>query len=528
MSCKLFRLLKYIIGIILILNGLAVYKLYNVSTTFLNFVTPQLPSPSNFLEICREFDINPDENITTEKYFINITKSNMIGLFREVSDTRPEGCATVPYDTGRLPNVSVVIVMHEEPWSTLLRTVHSVLGNTPPHLIEEIIIIDDASSHPSLIRPLQKYIKDVLNLRILRLERRVGIIKGRKIGAEIATGQVIIYLDCHCEVNKGWIEPLLFEIAKNNHTVAGPVLDIINPMTFKYEGAMNFVRGGITWYLGFKYIDIPKVSRIGLRQMDSYISPALPAGSFAINRQYLLELGGFDPDMKSWGGEDVELSLRVWLCGGRMVVCPCSRVGHVFKAGHVYTPDPSDYMDNMARIAQHWLGDFIKYFNAVNGGFKPKLLHNVTTFDNVKARFRCKTFDWYINNVFPELGFPPFDASYYGPLSSDGKCLGLNSEFDLLVRVYECFDYRNSNVALLSNGQLVIGNQCIVPISGLLQLKDCDTFLSKKWEYNNKLLKFNGTMCVSLVNSRQLEMVPCHKENIQLSKWEFRYKLTYK
>lgn len=45
-----------------------------------------------------------------------------------------------------MPKASVVIVFVNEGWSTLMRTVHSVINTSPPELLEEIIMVDDYSN----------------------------------------------------------------------------------------------------------------------------------------------------------------------------------------------------------------------------------------------------------------------------------------------------------------------------------------------------------------------------------------------
>ena len=44
-----------------------------------------------------------------------------------------------------MPSASVIMVFYNEAASVVLRTVHSVLNKSPPHLIHEILLYDDNS-----------------------------------------------------------------------------------------------------------------------------------------------------------------------------------------------------------------------------------------------------------------------------------------------------------------------------------------------------------------------------------------------
>jgi len=45
-----------------------------------------------------------------------------------------------------LPDASVIITFYNEAWRTLLRTIHSVIDQSPSRLLREIILIDDGST----------------------------------------------------------------------------------------------------------------------------------------------------------------------------------------------------------------------------------------------------------------------------------------------------------------------------------------------------------------------------------------------
>lgn len=65
-------------------------------------------------------------------------------------------CKTEKY-TESLPSTSVIICFHNEAWSVLLRTVHSVLERTPDDLLHEIILVDDFSDMEHTKKPLEDY-----------------------------------------------------------------------------------------------------------------------------------------------------------------------------------------------------------------------------------------------------------------------------------------------------------------------------------------------------------------------------------
>lgn len=56
---------------------------------------------------------------------------------------------------------------------------------------------------------LAEYVSNLDRVRLIRTKQREGLVRARLIGADFATGEVLTFLDCHCECVPGWIEPLL-------------------------------------------------------------------------------------------------------------------------------------------------------------------------------------------------------------------------------------------------------------------------------------------------------------------------------
>lgn len=71
--------------------------------------------------------------------------SDLISVHRSLPDPRESYCKQAGLYLDNLPPTSVIFIFHNEAWSTLLRSVHSVLDRSPEHLIKEIFLVDDFS-----------------------------------------------------------------------------------------------------------------------------------------------------------------------------------------------------------------------------------------------------------------------------------------------------------------------------------------------------------------------------------------------
>ena len=105
---------------------------------------------------------------------INVMISDKISYNRKPPAVRNELCRMTPYDVTNSLSTSVIIIFLEEPYSVLLRTVHSVLNTTPSMLLKEIILVDDFSTTNELKGKLSRYVKTRLpdKVRLLRLEKQ--------------------------------------------------------------------------------------------------------------------------------------------------------------------------------------------------------------------------------------------------------------------------------------------------------------------------------------------------------------------
>jgi len=105
--------------------------------------------------------------------------------------------------------------------------------------------------------------------------------------------------------------------------------------------------------------------------------------------------------MFGWGGENLELSFRVWRCGGSMEIHPCSHVGHIFRPFHPYHIPHDSHGINTARMAEVWMDEFKRFFYMHRADLKGADIGDLTARHAIKDRLQCKDFRWFLETVYP-------------------------------------------------------------------------------------------------------------------------------
>jgi GT2 family glycosyltransferase len=210
------------------------------------------------------------------------------------------------------PNISVVIPVHDEGRHLFLTLETLRFATGVPY---EVIVVDDGSTdHCCDFLALPP--EDFPNVTLLRGKRH-GSVQARNLGSKQASADVVIFMDAHCFPRPGWVEPLVAALAQGGVGIMTPCMSVAgNPSLRRFGMMLQGPRLTGAW--------------LSRQQSDPYDVPVASAGCTAVRASMLSELGGFD-SMRTFGGEDIDLSRRCWCFGHSVLVVPESTVAHRVK-----------------------------------------------------------------------------------------------------------------------------------------------------------------------------------------------------
>ncbi len=233
------------------------------------------------------------------------------------------------------PQVSVIIASHNE-GDNLVDMVRCIVDD-PCGTELEVVVVDDGSTDGSGLRAASL----TSAKRPVRLvqDKALGVARARNMGARCARGELLVFMDGHCYGTRGWLPKVLEALEDPCVGLAGPACANLN----LDDGSRGL---GATWFDAS--LDMRWLGPLG---GTPYAVPLLPGFCHAMRRRDFETVGGYDNGMSQWGGEDLELALRVWLLGFELVVQPAALVYHLFRERIPYRVDPAQVLYNKLRLA---------------------------------------------------------------------------------------------------------------------------------------------------------------------------------
>jgi len=242
---------------------------------------------------------------------------------------------------------SLVIASHNE-GQNLWRTVQSCLEATEG-LDCEIVVADDASVDGSLAQ-----LRRFPQVRVVGHDERRGASPTKDLAGRSSGGDVLVFLDGHCKPEPGAIARLIADVeATAGQAVVKPACPALD--TQRWENNSSQVGQGYRIDLepfgcGWTGLDELRVAdeTPWLRE-----SPALVGCVMATSRATYERLGGFDPDMRMYGVEDLDFGLKAWLMGHPVLHDPAALIGHRFRTSFDNYAVPLEHpVANQVRMAR--------------------------------------------------------------------------------------------------------------------------------------------------------------------------------
>lgn len=211
--------------------------------------------------------------------------------------------------------VSIITVCKNE-GTNVKKTVDSILNTTDD---VEIIVVDDGSIDWSCDflsdNPAYEKVQCIATAGI-------GIAQSRNLGASKATGEVLIFCDCHILFPAYWLEGML-------NTMSVPQIGISIPLIGNLQ---------VPQHPGYCGMNVNKRLEAGwipanpnMNNLQAFEIPFTPSACMLMKTEVFHKVGGFCDMFKPYGHEDLELSLRTSLMGYKMMVNPQVKVLHLFR-----------------------------------------------------------------------------------------------------------------------------------------------------------------------------------------------------
>ena len=322
------------------------------------------------------------------------------GLFTRVQDR--SGLRKPLAARRRRPAQTSVIVSAPSDRPPNDEAIRSLIAAVPRET--EVILVGDGS--PDWVVSRRR------RLRAVSVGSTRGHAQARNLGASEAQGEVLVFADPQAIPHARWLTPLLKALSSTEVAAAAPTL---------IDGRAGKVRGQ-----GLEFAD----ADLRMRWVRHHVGgpfplPLLCGALIAVRRDAFVRVGGFDAGFVSSGGEDIELSMRLWRRGYECVGVPAAGVTHRWSPSPLGNRNRAAVLTNLVRLANlHLSGEHLAEFIDRVAGRKsfPRAYAHVLAGDALRRRRELEPLCPYDDRWF----FERFGMNVFGRVTKGWQGLKLN------------------------------------------------------------------------------------------------------
>jgi GT2 family glycosyltransferase/glycosyltransferase involved in cell wall biosynthesis len=217
-------------------------------------------------------------------------------------------------DLSRELSVSVVIVGRNNSELTP-KTVESVLTHTDKDV--QVILVDNGSESGALESLIEKFRDTRVSILPVGANRFFG--EGSNIGAESATGEILVFLNNNVVVTENWLEPLVHELQAN------PNVGAVGPKFIFPDGSIREAGAFLDGNARSVQRGNGQASGGGLFKEKREVQ-YMSKDCFAIRKKDFLKVGGFNFVYEPGNYEDADLGFSLRSAGLTVIYQPESTV----------------------------------------------------------------------------------------------------------------------------------------------------------------------------------------------------------
>lgn len=263
-----------------------------------------------------------------------------------------------------MPELTVVIPIANEGWE-LTRTVKEI-RQTAENEVDVMLVDDHSEDNYDYAGVAARY-----GCSYIRNPFRVGAGGSRNIGMSRVKTPYALLVDSHMFFSgNDWWRRIAEELRLDDRAVyctkgmTHSCEDFVASGEYRPTGATF---GAYIRLMGDRYLEILEPRWIAGSKIprETVVDiPCVLGATYGVSTRYWQAIGGLD-GLKAYGGEELHLSLKTWMEGGRCRLITDVQIGHLYRQRHTYPTSWDSYFHNKILTIRTLLGEDTEYEQAL-------------------------------------------------------------------------------------------------------------------------------------------------------------------